>query len=176
MAAVPTNVLINLEFQDNRGFRSNTRVNMFRPDLSTDATVNSAYFSAVSAVAAAVAAMSNAKLIRVGYGFDFDYAQEPASEVGEYQLVQEKARLDGGDGNGGFQHISVPAPADALFLTTSQDNLIVVNPTSALVTAFQASLAAGLFKTPRLGQPFSQFFGGQYISGKPRRRRVLQGA
>jgi hypothetical protein len=168
--------MIVLEFQDNRGFRGLTRINMFRPDISTDSTVNSALYADVVAVAAAVAAGSNSKLVRVGYSWDFDYAQEPSSETGTYQLVQQKARLDGGDGNGGFQHMSIPAPVDAMFLTTTQDDLIVVDPASTVVTGIQAALAAGVFKTPRLGQPFSQFFGGQLIEGKPRRRRVLQGA
>ena len=122
-------------------------------------------------------AATNAKVIRLGWGWDAEYAQEPSSETGTYELVIQKARLQGGDGAGGFMSVSIPAPKDGLFLTEASENLVVVSPTSDLLTALQDALAgAGIFPTPRGGKPFQQFFGGQLVEGKPRRRRVLQGA
>lgn len=174
MTAVPANSPITLEFQDNRGFRAVTRISGFLADISIDATTVGTVYTAVVGIASAVAAMSNTKLIRIGFGWDFDYAQEPSSESGTYELVQQKARLQGGDGAGGFQAISIPGPKDALFLTSGDNNLIVVNPASSLLTAFQAALAGNVI-TPRGGSSFSQFFGGQLVSGKTPVRRVLQG-
>jgi hypothetical protein len=75
--------------------------------------------------------------------------------------------------------LSVPAPKDGLFLTSADNNLIVVNPAATILTNFQSALTnsgTGIFGTPRGGSAFAQFFGGQLVEGKPRRRRVLQGA
>lgn len=175
MVAVPANFAIDLEFQDNRGFRARTTINQFEADISTDANVVSADYTVVLATAGAVAAMSNAKLVKIGFRYDFDYADEPSSETGTYQLVQQKARMTGLDGRGGFNAISIPAPKDTLFLTSADNNLVVVNPASSLVTDLQTALAAGPYTTPRGGAVFAQFMGGQLVGGKPRRRRVLQG-
>lgn len=175
MPAVPSNQYFSMEFQDNRGFRATVRVNGFLPDISTGTVTLAQIYGAAAAVSAAVAACSNAKLVRVGTGFDFDYAQEPSSEAGTYELVMQKARLQGGDGNGGFEFLSVPAPKDALFLTTADNNLVVINPAAGGITGLQAALAANV-TSPRGGGVFSQFFGGQLVEGKPRVRRVLQGA
>jgi hypothetical protein len=178
MVAVPTNITLNLEFQDNRGFKSHVKAHLFFPDITADGNLTSAIYADSNAVIAAIAAMSNSKLVKSGFQYTQNYAQEPTSETGEYQLVAEKAHMTFGDGNGGFQTLIVPAPKDALFLTTTQDNLIVVNPSSSLVTAVQsamATLGADGYKTPRLGIWGSQFFGGQFEGGKARRRRVLQG-
>lgn len=171
----PANYKVTMEFQDNRGFRANVVLNGYVPDITSGTTTIPTVQAEAIAVATAVANMSNAKLIRTGFAFDYDYAQEPSTETGTYQLVQQKARLQGGDGNGGFMSISIPAPKDAIFLTSADNNLIVVDPTSALVTAFQAAASAGV-ETPRGGGPFTQFFGGQLREDKPRVRRVLQGA
>lgn len=172
---VPANVHVDLEFQDNRGFRANMRLNGFDSDISADADTIASIYALVATVAADTALMSNAKLIKVGFGYDFDYAQEPSSETGTYELVIQKARLNGGDGAGGFMHASVPAPKDALFLTTADNNLVVVAPTASILTNWQGAVTA-LLASPRGGAPFAQFFGGQLIEGKPRVRRVLQGA
>lgn len=176
----PANVSLIMEFQDNRGFRATVRIpSLFSADITSTGVVLDDIWSASNAVFAAVQAMSNAKLIKAGWQFDALYAQEPSSETGVYQLVIDKAKLNGGDGNGGFQHIEIPAPKDALFETTTQDNLIVVNPGAGILTTFQGTLnhaTAGMFATPRGGSAFAQFFGGQLVQGKPRRRRVLQGA
>lgn len=177
MTAVPSNFKITCEFQDNRGFRALADINLYVPDISADAAVVSAKYTYVAGVAAALALASNSKLIRVTFAYSFDYAQEPSTETGTYELVIQKARLNGGDGNGGFMRVSIPAPKDTLFLTTADANLVVVNPASTLVTGLQAALAAsGDYPTPRLGASFAQFFGGELVQGKPRRRRVLQGA
>lgn len=174
---VPANTKITLEFQDNRGYRANLVVNGFEPDISADPNTVGGLYTEVAAVAAAVALASNSKLVKVGWGYDFDYAQEPATETGVYELVMQKARLNGGDGAGGFQHMSIPAPQDALFLTSADNNLVVVNPAASKITAIQAALAGtSLALTPRGGFSFQQFFGGQLVEGKPRVRRVLQGA
>ena len=170
----PANYKCTMEFQDNRGFRANAVVNGFVPDITAGTTTLDAVFLESLATAGAVAALSNAKLIRAGFAFDYDYAQEPATESGVYELVQQKARLQGGDGNGGFMSLSVPAPKDAIFLTSADNNLIVVNPAAGLITTNLPIIAAGV-GTARGGAPFAQFFGGQLVEGKPRRRRVLQG-
>lgn len=173
----PANTKIILEIQDNRGFRALTEFNGFSPDISTDTSVIGTMFGFIDAVRIAVAAASNAKVIRLGWGFDCEYAQEPSTEAGAYQLVTQKARLQGGDGNGGFMAASIPAPKDGLFLTMASEKLIVVDPASSLVTNLQGALdGAGIFPTPRGGQPFAQFFGGQLTEAKPRVRRVLQGS
>lgn len=174
MAAVPANRAINLLFQDNRGFKSSARVESFEPDISANGNTLASAYTEVVAAAGAVAAMSNTKLVRIGFAYEFDYAQEPSTETGSYELVIQKAKIRGGDGSGGFSFLDIPGPKDAIFLTAGQDNLIVVNPASSLITAFQASVA-GLI-SPRGGTPWAQFFGGQLVQGKPRRRRVVQGA
>lgn len=181
MTAVPCKVSFIGEFQDNRGFRSLVRLNGFLPDLSTStATIAQFYEGAETnspSVFGALAAMSNTKLVRHVWVFSYDLAQEPSSETGTYQLVTQKAELTGGDGNGLIEHLSIPGPKDAMFETTTQDNLIVVNPASTLITNLQSALATSPgMGSPSGGQIFTQFFGGQLRVGKPRRRRVLQGA
>lgn len=197
--AVPANITLTLTFQDNRGFKSQTRVSLFANDISTGGsfagTTVASLFNLVTdptnGVAQAIAAMSNAKLVKIDIAFGYDYAQEPASETGTYQLVIQKAKLRLGDGNGGFNSIEIPAPKDALFLSSGTDNLIVVDPTSSLIgggsglqAAFthsytQGALGAGtvswVTQTPRGGTFASLFNGGELIQGKPRRRRVVQG-
>jgi len=176
--ATPANFSINLTFQDIQGFKSLTRINAFLPDVESTGEVLDDIWTDVHTISAAVAAMSNAKLVKIEFGYSADWAQEPTSESGQYRLVIQKARMEGGDGAGGFQSIQVPAPVDALFLTTTQDNLIVVNPASSLLTTggtgFIASLTA--LTTPRGGHPFQQFFGGQLVNDNPRVRRVKQGS
>jgi len=178
--ATPANVSLHMVFQDNRGFKANVSIpSLFAVDIESSGTVLDDIWTAADAVFTTFALMSNAKLVEAGWSFSALYAQEPSSETGVYQLVIEKAQLEGGDGNGGFQSIQVPAPKDALFLTTTQDNLIVVNPAATILTNWQATLnhsTAGMFPTPRGGSAFSQFFGGQLRQDKPRIRRVKQGA
>lgn len=196
--AVPANLVYTAEFQDNRGFRAITRVVQFLPDISSAsafavinlATLYGLTSQASVSVFATLAAMSNAKIIRESAAIEFNFAQEPTSETGTYQLVQDKAHLEFGDGNGGFTSIKVPAPKDGLFLTSGSENLTTVDPASTLLTNFQKAFTAtnqiaqaasaatnanhtGL--TARGGTYASQFFGGQYVGGKPRRRRVLPG-
>jgi hypothetical protein len=194
--AVPANMFVTLTFQDNRGFKSLTRMELFLPDISSYstfaqasiATVYLAVAQATTSVAATAAAMSNAKLVKVSFGFDFDYAQEPSSETGTYQLVIQKAALRFNDGNGGSSRLEIPAPKDALFLSTGTDNLIVVNFASTLLTNFQGAFTSAITQplvaagtttiagTARGGIYASQFDGGQLVQAKPRRRRVVQGA
>lgn len=177
--AVPANVSLSYVVQDNRGFKAQVRFEMFIADASASATPVSDIITGASAVGAALRAMSNAKVVQNGFGIDYIYAQEPTSESGTYQLVQQKARLEGGDGRGGFMSAQVPAPKDAIFLTTASEKLIVVDPAATTLVALQAALnsaGAGIFPTARGGSSFAEFFGGQLIEGKPRRRRVLQGA
>jgi hypothetical protein len=177
--ATPTNVTYMFTVQDNRGFRANIQFNGFivDTDASTDALGDIA--AATTAIGAAVQGLTNAKVVKTGVGFSWDYAQEPSSETGVYELVIQKARLDGGDGAGGFMTAQIPAPKDSLFLTAASENLIVVNPAATTLVALQTALnhgTAGVYPTPRGGSIFGQFFGGQLVEGKPRRRRVLQGA
>lgn len=173
MPAVPARVSVNLVLQDNRGFKARCRFIAFDPDVSTDANLISDAFTNAAAVGAAVAGMSNAKVVATGFAWDFDIAQEPASETGTYQLVQDKAVLTFGDGTVLKSHGIIPAPRDALFLTTSQDNLIVVDRASSELSALQSALAH--YVSPAGGVVGSQFFGGQYQGHRSRRRRVLQG-
>lgn len=176
MPAVPATSFLVVEIQDNRGFRSTVRVEGFDADVSTDTSVVGAdVWANWDPVVAAIQAMTNAKVIGASFGWRYDIAQEPSSETGEYQLVIQKAHLQGGDGAGAFMSISVPAPKDALFLTHGQDNLIVVDPAATILTNFQSACGTAA-ATARGGHPFSQFFGGQLRAARPRRRRVTQGA
>lgn len=201
MAAFPANIAAVAVVQDKQGFKANVRINLFAADLSVGGSSNIGTADlqtlvllatqATTSIFATLQAMTNAKIVRQGLQIDFNYAQEPTTESGTYELVTQKAKLNFGDGAGGFSHIEIPAPIDGLFETTSQDDLIVINPASAALTAFrnafnatndvsQGALSASTFNllnlTPRGGTYGAQFFGGQLTSGKPRRRRVLQGA
>lgn len=172
--ATPARVDLNFVLQDNRGFKALSRIVTFQPDISADTTTIAGFFTSVAAVGTAVQAMSNAKVVSTGFSFDFDIAQEPSTETGTYQLVIEKAHMEFGDGNTLKEFLSIAAPKDTLFLTSGQDNLIVVNPASSLVTGLQSAMSG--FPTPSGGVWGAQFFGGQLRAVKPRRRRVLQGA
>jgi len=171
---VKSNFSITMTFQDTRGFKAFTRVTAYQPNLDGSAEVLDDIYTDVNGIATATAALSNAKLVRVSFGYVYDIAQEPTSESGQYQLVTQKAHLEGGDGAGGFMSADIPAPKDTIFLATASENLTVIDPADSLITAWQATF--GDLGTPRGGVPFSQFFGGQYVGGKPRVRRVLQGA
>lgn len=175
MAAVPARFGTRFVVQDDRGFKANMVIAGFLPDISTVTTTLATTFTDTAAIGTALAAMSNAKIVETGFFADFDIAQEPSSETGTYQLVSQKAHLLFGDGTTLKNSLSVPAPKDSLFLTSTQDNLIVVNPASSLVTNLQAAVGT-LLNSPSGGVLFSQFFGGQMRATKPRRRRVLQGA
>jgi len=179
MTAVPATLIVVAEFQDLQGFRSKTEVRSFLNDLSTSGNLFSDVYAVATAITAKLALASNAKLIRQSFSVIWGWAQEPTTSSGKYELVQNKARLQGGDGAGGFMSMEIPAPADAMFLTSGQDNLVVVNPASTIITNLQAAIttAIGTFQmdTPRGGHPFQQFFGGQVQNAKAPRRRVLQG-
>jgi len=173
--AVPALLRVAQVMQDDRGFRARYEVTGFEPDISViPATVGAAY-AAIAALTGAMAAASNAKSVRTSFTYEFDIAQEPTSETGTYQLVQDKAICTFGDGMGLFSKLFIPAPRDALFLTTADNNLITVNPASSELTAIQAA-AVGVLSSPAGGQLLTQFFGGQYKGNRSRRRRVLQGA
>lgn len=174
MTAVPANQSVDMVFQDNRGFKALVRINGYQPDLSADGVPLNTYYGQVTAIASATAALSNTKLVRIAFGWSYDYAQEPSTETGTYELVIQKARLRGGDGVGGVMYTDIPGPKDSIFITSGSDNLIVVNPASSLIAAFQTACNA-LF-TPRGGTSYAQFNGGQLVQGKPRVRRVVQGA
>jgi len=177
--ATPANVTLMYTIQDNRGYRANVQFNEFISDIEGSVEALGDIHTGSVAVGTALQALTNAKVVKSGWSYSYDYAQEPSSETGVYELVIQKAGLQGGDGAGGFMRAAIPAPKDALFLTTADNNLIVVNPAAGILTALQAALlnsATGQFPTPRGGSAFAQFFGGQLVEGKPRRRRVLQGA
>ena len=172
--ATPARVSLNFVVQDNRGFKALVKIRAHYDDILTSTETIGTVSTDVGAVGTAVAAMTNAKVVSTGFSTEWDIAQEPSSETGSYELVIQGAHMQFGDGAGLREYITIPAPKDTLFLTTGQDNLIVVNPASSLITALQT--AAGNFNTPGDGVVFAQFFGGQLREGKPRRRRVLQGA
>jgi len=174
MTAVPAQLAFDFVVQDNRGFRARVRFNTFDADVSIDAGTAASWFAIAAGIGTALGNMTNAKVVSSGFGWRFDLAQEPSSETGTYQLVQDKAILNFGDGNTLKEHVFIPAPKDALFLTSSQDNLIVVDRSSSQLAALQAAFTGTT--SPTGGIPLSQFFGGQYKGSKSRRRRVLQGA
>jgi hypothetical protein len=174
MPAVPARYDWNFVAQDDRGFKALMRMVGYLSDISSSTAVLGALFTSVAAMGTALQAATNAKIVSTGFSFDFDLAQEPTTETGTYQLVEQKAHCTFGDGTVLREFLSIPAPKDGLFLTTSQDNLIVVNPASSLITAIQA--AGANLGTPSGSTWGQQFFGGQLRATKPRRRRVLQGA
>jgi hypothetical protein len=174
--SVPTNESFNFVVQDNKGFRANVRFNGFNGDISSDSGTLAGIYDQVAAVITALAAATSAKVVKAGYSFDFDYAQEPTTDTGLYPLVIQKAHLKGGDGAGGFMSVDIPAPVAGMFYPagSGQDSLVVVNPASTNLTNLLTAVSGSL-TTPRGGDVFSQFFGGQLVEGKARRRRVLQG-
>lgn len=191
----PADASIIGTFQDIQGFKSQVRIDVYFPDISggtywgntTLASINASALTGAASVLGRLASMSNAKLVEASFALHAHYAQEPTTESGTYKLVRQKAKLEFGDGDGGFSYIQVPAPIDALFLTSGQDNLIVVNPAATALTNFQAAVAAtadqgavadqnyGGYVTPRGGIYGSQFFGGQVAQMKAPTRRVRQG-
>lgn len=173
--AVPFRSTYRFVIQDNRGFKAQVVLVGNGADISADLTPTNTHQANVAAIGTALAAMTNAKVVSTGWGYEFDIAQEPSSETGTYQLVTEKAHCTFGDGNTLKEFASIPAPKDALFLTGGSDNLIVVNPAASILTAFQTATQAEI-GTASGGFWGAQFFGGQLRAVKPRRRRVLQGA
>lgn len=170
----PARLTFKYQAQDDRGFRALMRINALIGDILGGTTTLAAIGTDAANIGTALAAMTNAKIVETGFSVEFDIAQEPTTETGTYQLVNQGAHLTFGDGIISKEFLTIPAPRDNLFLTTSQDNLIVVNPAAANLVALQTA-TAGL-ASPADGQVFAQFFGGQLRSQKPRRRRVLQGA
>lgn len=173
--ATPARAVVTLVIQDNRGFKARIQLVGHDTDISSDLTPLGTHQANVAAIGTAIAAMTNAKVVSTGFGYEFDIAQEPSSETGTYQLVNQQAHLTFGDGTGLKEFLSIPAPKDSLFLTSASENLIVVNPSASILTALQSAAGAELV-SPAGGAWGSQFFGGQLRSQKPRRRRVLQGA
>ena len=172
--ATPARVSLNFVLQDDRGFKALVKIRAHDDDILTSTAVLGAFATSVGAVGTAVQAMTNAKVVATGFSTEWDVAQEPSTETGTYQLVIQGAHMQFGDGAGLREFLTMPAPKDTLFLTSGQDNLIVVNPAASILTALQSSTSS--FNTPGDGIVFAQFFGGQLREGKPRRRRVLQGA
>jgi len=172
--ATPARASLNFVVQDDRGFKALVKIRAHIDDILTSTSVLGTFATDVGSVGTAVAAMTNAKVVSTGFSTEWDLAQEPSTETGTYQLVIQGAHMQFADGAGLREYITIPAPKDTLFLTSGQDNLIVVNPASSLVTGLQT--AASNFNTPGDGVVFAQFFGGQLREAKPRRRRVLQGA
>lgn len=173
MAVVPARLAADFVVQDNRGFRARVRFVGFDPDVSANGNLISGEFTVIAAIGTALQAMTNAKVVSTGFGWTFDLAQEPSSETGTYQLVQDKAILTFGDGTVLRSHGFIPAPVDAIFETSTQDNLIVVKPGTSQLNALQTALQQ--LPSPAGGAIGAQFFGGQYVGKKSRRRRVLQG-
>jgi len=172
--ATPSRVNLNFVVQDNRGFKARQRITAHVDDIETVSADLATFLGDVGAVGTALQAMTNAKVVSTGVSFEWDIAQEPSSETGVYQLVIQGAHLNFGDGAGLAEFLTIPAPKDALFLTSASENLIVVNPAATILTSLQS--ATSNFNTVGDGVVFAQFFGGQLREGKPRRRRVLQGA
>lgn len=194
MTAVPAVLTVGAVFQDVRAFKSDVKLNLaYLPDISSDTGLGTfpltSIYAAVAGILTALAAMSNSKVVEQSIGIRFNLAQEPTTETGTYQLVQQHADFSFADGTMLRQRLAIPAPKDALFLTTSQDDLVVINPASSLLTALQSSITATVSvpavtggtlavftgQTRGGGTWGSQFFGGQMVQGKARRRRVLQG-
>lgn len=173
---MPTPARLTFKYlaQDDRGFRALMRINALIGDILTGTTTLASIGTAAASIGTAVQACTNAKIVETGFSITFDYAQEPTTETGTYQLVNQGAHLEFGDGRISKEFLTIPAPVDAMFLTTSQDNLIVVNPASSQITGLQSATSG--FASIGDGTVFAQFFGGQLRAQKPRRRRVLQGA
>lgn len=172
--ATPGKATFLFTIQDDRGFKARVGINSYYPDLTAAVIHLNTLVADVGTVGTAVQAATNAKVVSTGFAIHWDEAQEPTSETGTYQLVEQGAHLLFGDGTTLRQQLVIPAPVDAMFLTTTQDNLVVVDPASSQVTGLQTAMAP--FSSAAGGVVFSQFFGGQLRSQKPRRRRVLQGA
>lgn len=180
------------EIQDQSGQHSTIRVNFaYTPDIATDATN---FWSVISLyqmfgtllnpnnandVARNLQALTNAKIVRLGFIIDSDWAGEPTSESGTYKYVQSKASTHWMDGAGGKQSMAIPAPVDGLFLTglgmqTVIDPTTFTGGTGHLLYNFQHELATLGALTPTGGVWGAQFFGGQLVQGKPPRRRRIQ--
>ena len=189
MSAVPTQYNLIIVTQDQAGQRQITRIPYgYLPDGTADTTVVGTVVTDIfqNGVATCVAntwqALTNAKIVRIGWQIDFDFAAEPTGETGDYEYVQSKASLNFEDGNGGKSRLMVPAPVNGLFLT-GLGMQTVVDPSLAagtgiigkFVTSMHALTGLGPgIPTPRGGNWGTQFFGGQLVVGKPPRRRRIQ--
>lgn len=185
MTAVPVEATALVEIEDQQGQRANVKVNFgFTPDIITDAgtywnlTVSSGFAAvfnpnAGNDIVRKIAAVTNAKVVRVGLILTADWATEPTGETGSHKYVQEKARTFWKDGRGLQSMLAIPAPIDGIFLT-GVGMQTVVDPTNAAVLAIATAVQAAGANTRGGGTWGSQFFGGQLSTGKPPRRRRIQ--
>lgn len=189
---VPATVAALFEVQDQSGQHSTIRVNYgYSPDITVDTTNYWSVFTLQQIVGTIInpnnandvarnfQALTNAKVVRVGFLVDTDWAGEPMAESGTYKYVQTKASTSWMDGQGGKERMAIPAPVDTLFLTgvgmqTVVDPAGFTGGTGHLLYNFQHELAGAGALTPTGGIWGSQFFGGQLVQGKPPRRRRIQ--
>ena len=192
VATIPGRAAYLIEIQDITGQRARLQFNVedtpdyqVAPDTFFQQTLGTAMQNvyskgAVADVVTAVAALTNAKVVRAGLLITADWASEPTSESGKNIYVQTKASLNFIDGFGGKNRVLIPAPVDGLFLAgVGMQN--VVNPALSLaggggiIGALQTALVRGTPLTANGGSYGAQFEGGQLIQGKAPRRRRIQG-
>jgi hypothetical protein len=150
-------ILFDITLRDKRGHTGVVR--QFYNDASATAFVD-----AVNAVQGALANLSNAAIQR----YTGSLATEPSyGAAGQFQDIEDKARLIYTTSVGTVHHIDVPAPKAAIFLA----DLETVDPTNALVTAFNTLVLANVAN--RDGTPFANYVVGTRRRVRMRRKNTI---
>ena len=155
------------EIVDVNGDTANVRV----PSLQADTRTIAQAQTTNAAIAAALIACSNGKIIRRGYSVQFDEAQfivgtTPPTNA-EYSSVTDGARLQFANALGERMSLTVPAPLEADFGTSSN----VVDSTDVNVAALIALITGGA-ATGKSGTAFNLYKGGIKTGRGARRRRT----
>lgn len=174
MAAVPSQISAVLEVQDVNGYTAITKVPMWLADISADAGDAGGNYALIQALATAVAAATNGKIVRQAMTYEFNLAQRPTGSPALYPNVNQRASMHFSTGFGERMAMSIPAPKASIFVTTPPDEGLVVDPANSLVLAVIAAVTS--MSARGSNTLFNEFNGGQLIGGKPRKRRVLLGS
>jgi len=174
MTAVPTQGSFVLDVQDINGFHALTKVPLWHADISADAGFAGGDYGLGAALATAVAAATNGKIVRQSLVYEFNLAQRPTGSPALYPNVNQRASMHFGRGDGERMAMSVAAPKSSIFVASPPDQGLVVDPTNSLVLAIIAAVEA--MASRGSSSLFNEFNGGQLIGGKPRVRRVILGS
>jgi hypothetical protein len=153
------------EFVDVNGDTANVRI----PSNQGDARTIAQLATTAGALGAAITACSNAKGIRTGVNILFTEAQlivgtAPPTNA-EYSSVTDGARLQFANGVGSRAAITIPAPLEADFGSSSN----VVDSTNANIAALITAYAADA--SDKGGVAFNLYKGGIKVGKRARRRR-----
>ncbi len=170
MTAVPSQLEYVFTVQDAHGDTAVVKMPQWIPDISAEAGTLGAFYTQAQALATALAACLNGKIVEIGMTQHWSRAQKPTGPLPTYAHVYQAGFLEMGDGGNERTRISMPTPKTTDFLTDG----ITVNPAdtnvAALITAVEATC------TSKANSPFNEYLGGRFREGKPRRRVNLYNA